>query len=56
MGNTWQIVIAVINLVAVPLAAFLIRMAKGETRNDAEATISVVVQDIIRKMRPEEST
>lgn len=52
-GPKWQIAISVVNVVAVPLTAFVIRMAKGDTRSESEVVISEWVQSIIRKIKTE---
>lgn len=52
----WQITIAIVNLVAVPLVAFLIRMAQGQTKNEHEEVISAFVQSLFMKSRNQETT
>lgn len=52
--SKWQVAIAVINIAVVPLVAFTIRMAQGDTHNEAEETISRFVQDIISRIRHQE--
>lgn len=52
----WQITIAIVNLVAVPLMAFLIRMAQGQTKNEHEEVISLFVQSLFNRNRNQETT
>lgn len=52
----WQITIAIVNLVAVPLMAFLIRMAQGQTKNEHEEVISLFVQSLFNRNRNQEPT
>jgi hypothetical protein len=52
----WQITIAIVNMIAIPLMAFLIRMAQGQTKNENEEVISAFVQSLFNRSRNQETT
>lgn len=50
MNQTILLIISIVNLIALPLVAFIIRMANGQTRNPDEEIISEFIQGLFRKI------
>lgn len=51
MKQSWTLIITVVTAAAVPVSVWLIRMARGETRNDFEAIIALAILNFYDKYK-----